>query len=244
MHEPQTWHHGLIADWWANFNLDAPEVELYRPYLREPVLDAGCGTGRLLAPWHDEGIEIDGCDASADMIERCRARAPGATLWVSPLHELDPPRRYATVIACGVFGLGSTREQDEQSVARLHDALLPGGTLVLDNEEQPWTWKPRDWSREPDRRTTPAGLEIALWSRVDAVDDEDKVVHMTMRAEASDGRREEHRLTMRWWYRDELVPLLERAGFERIDVSVGVEERIVVYVASRHGDLQPLPRRD
>ena len=24
----QTWHHGLIADWWANFNLDAPEIEL------------------------------------------------------------------------------------------------------------------------------------------------------------------------------------------------------------------------
>ena len=34
MRAPQTWHHGLIADWWANFNLDAPEVELYAPYLR------------------------------------------------------------------------------------------------------------------------------------------------------------------------------------------------------------------
>ena len=57
MHAPQTWHHGLMADWWAAANLDAPEVEAYRPYLREPVLDAGCGAGRLL--------DIDGCDASA-----------------------------------------------------------------------------------------------------------------------------------------------------------------------------------
>ena len=37
MRAPQTWHHGLIADWWANFNLDAPEVDLYLPYLRGPV---------------------------------------------------------------------------------------------------------------------------------------------------------------------------------------------------------------
>jgi hypothetical protein len=48
---------------------------------------------------------------------------------------------------------------------------------------------------------------------------------------------------MRWWYREEIVPLLERSGFERVEVRPGVEERIVVYVAFRDGDLQPLPRR-
>jgi SAM-dependent methyltransferase len=233
-----------MAEWWANFNLDAPELELYRPYVREPVLDAGCGTGRLLGPWFDEGIDIDGCDASADMIERCRERAPGATLWVTPLHELDPPRRYATIVCSGVFGLGSTRDQDVEAVSRLHDALEPGGTLVLDNEEREWKWKPRDWSAEPDRRTTEDGVELTLWSRVDAVDDEDKCVSMTIRAESSDGRREEHALTMRWWYRDELVPLLERSGFVEVEVKPGVDETIVVYIASRNGDLQPLHRRD
>src|SRR3954469_411826 len=96
-----------MAEHWATNNVDAPEVELYRPFLREPVLDAGCGTGRLLGPWHDEGIDIDGCGASADMVAWARRRAPGATLWVSALHELDPPRQYGTIVVCGVFGLGS-----------------------------------------------------------------------------------------------------------------------------------------
>ena len=235
MHAPGTWHHGLVAEYWARNNIDAPEVELYRPYLREPVLDAGCGAGRLLGPWHDEGIDIDGCDASADMIARCRERAPGATLWVSRLHELDPPRKYGTVVACGVFGLGSTRDQDERAVARLHDALLPGGTLVLDNEETPFRWKVRDWN-------TPSEGEIALCSRVDFVDEDDHSVHMTIRAETPDGRREEHELTMRQWTRDELVPLLERSGFAHVEVKPGVDERFAVYVASRDGDLQPLQR--
>jgi SAM-dependent methyltransferase len=230
-----TWHHGLVAEYWARYNVDAPEVELYRPYLRGPVLDAGCGAGRLLGPWYDEGIDIDGCDASADMIARCRERAPGATLWVSPLHELHPPRRYATIVVCGVFGLGSTREQDEHAIARLHDALLPGGTLVLDNEEIPFRYRVRDWN-------TPSGGEISLCTRIDAVDEDDRCVYMTMRAETADGRREEHRLTMRQWTREELLALLQASGFVQVDVRPGVDENFAVYVASRNGDLQPLPR--
>ena len=234
MHAPQTWHHGLVADYWATVNLDAPEVELYRPYLRDPILDAGCGAGRLLAPLRELGFDVDGCDASADMLARCRERVPDATLWVAPLHELDPPRRYNTVVVCGVFGLGSTRAQDEEAIARVHDVLLPGGTLVLDNEERPFRWRVRDWGE-------PSGDGIKLSSRVDDVDDGDRCVHMTIRAETADGRREEHALTMRCWTRDELLPLLERSGFANITVMSGVEERIAVYVASRDGDLQPLP---
>jgi SAM-dependent methyltransferase len=230
----QTWHHGLIADYWAKNNIAAPEVDAYRPYLREPVLDAGCGAGRLLGPWHDEGIDVDGCDASPDMVVHARRRAPAATVWVSPLHELEPPRRYGTIVVCGVFGLGTTRAQDEQAVVRLHDALLPGGTLVLDNEEKPFRWLVRGWNE-------PSEGEIALSNRVDAVDEADRCVHLTIRAQAGT-RVEEHRLTMRCWYRDELVPLLERNGLHVRDVLDGVDENLVVYVASRDGDLQPLPR--
>jgi SAM-dependent methyltransferase len=225
MHEPQTWHHGLIAEYWAANNLDAPELELYRQWLRSPVLDAGCGTGRLLAPLRELGYDVDGCDASADMIARCRERVPDAGLWVSALHELDPPRRYASILCCGVFGLGTTRDQDIEAARRLHDALEPGGTLVLDNEERPFTWEVTDWS-------APSGGAIAMSSRVDAVDDDDRTVHMTIRAEAA-GRREEHRLTMRWWARDELLLLLESSGFVDVRVHPGVDEGFVVYVARR-----------
>ena len=226
MHAPSTWHHGLVADYWAVVNLDAPELELYRGYLRSPILDAGCGAGRLLGPLRRQGFDIDGCDASADMIERCRRRVPDATLWVSPLHELDPPRRYATIVCSGVLGLGSTREQDVEAIERLYEALLPGGTLVLDNEERPFRWRVRGWNE-------PSEGEISLCSRVDAVDEDDRCVHMTIRAETPDGRREEHALTMRQWYRDELVPVFCDAGFATVDVHAGIDENTRVYVAIR-----------
>jgi hypothetical protein len=50
LHTPTTWHHGLVADYWATVNLEAPELARCEKYLRSPVLDAGCGAGRLLAP--------------------------------------------------------------------------------------------------------------------------------------------------------------------------------------------------
>jgi SAM-dependent methyltransferase len=226
LHAPSTWHHGLIADYWATVNLDAPELELYQLHLRSPVLDAGCGTGRLLAPLRERGFDVDGCDMSADMIERCRQRVPDATLWVSALHELDPPRRYASIVCSGVLGLGSTREEDIRALERLHDALLPGGTLVLDNEEAPFNWHVRDWGERSDG-------EISLCLRIDAVDEDDRCVHMTLRAETATGRSEEHALTMRQWYRAELVPLFHAAGFVNVDVTDGVNEETLVYVATR-----------
>jgi hypothetical protein len=69
------------------------------------------------------------------------------------------------------------------------------------------------------------------------VDEDDRCVHMTIRAEAADGRCEEHALTMRQWYRDELVPLLHDLGFASVEVLTGIEENTLVYLASRHGDL-------
>src|ERR671937_147965 len=119
---PTTWHYGLVARWWAEFNEGGPEVAYFRKYVArgQPALD------------------VAGCDVSHDMIALCREKATreglSPTLFVQPMHELDPPRSYKTIFVCGGFGLGSTREQDAHALRRFHDNLEPGGTLVLDNE--------------------------------------------------------------------------------------------------------------
>ena len=162
MSSPQTWHYGLIAEWWAEFNTDGPEIDYFGRFVErgQPALDAGCGTGRLLLPWLRAGFDVDGCDVSAPMISLCRslARREGfdPALFVQPLHALDPPRRYRTIVVCGVFGLGSTRAQDQEALHRFRRCLEVGGTLVLDNET-PYAnaglW--RSWTRD-ERRRLPA----------------------------------------------------------------------------------------
>ena len=95
--ESGTWHYGLIAHWWAEFNVaDPEELAYFRAAIRrfgEPALDLGCGTGRILVPLLADGLDVDGSDISADMITAAQAQAAkhGFTprLTVQPMHQLD-----------------------------------------------------------------------------------------------------------------------------------------------------------
>ncbi len=251
----RTWHHGLVAEWWAEFEVDGPEIQYFRRFVAEgqPALDAGCGTGRLLVPWLRSGLDVDGCDASADMVELCRERARREglepTLLVQPLHELDPPRRYRTIVVCGVFGLGSTRAQDEEALRRLHAALEPGGMLALDIE-LPWTnvrrwpqWTreertrlPEPWPESGERTRASDGSEYEFRTRALEIDPLDQRIVLEIRAEKFGNGRplavEEHTLSMRMYFPTELVLLLERAGFADVEVR------------GDHNDEQPTPDDD
>jgi SAM-dependent methyltransferase len=259
---PQTWHYGLVAEWWAAFNTDGPEIDYFGRFVEcgQPALDAGCGTGRLLLPWLRAGYDVDGSDVSADMIARCRERATAEgydpTLLVQALHELDPPRRYRTVVVCGAFGLGTTRAQDEQALRRLHDCLEPGGTLLLDNQvpysgAHRWSlWHaeqrrtlPEPWPESGDRRRAPDGSELELRGRVRELDPLEQSAVCEIRADKwVDGKHvafEERPLTMRMYFRNELVLMLRAAGFENVDVRAGYtgeqptpDDEFLVYIAS------------
>lgn len=52
------------------------------------VLDAGCGTGRLLGPLQELGLRVVGADLSPAMIAEARSSLPGAELHVADLAEL------------------------------------------------------------------------------------------------------------------------------------------------------------
>ncbi len=135
-----TWHYGVTARWWAEFNTSGPEIDYFRRYVEagQPALDLGCGTGRLLLPYLRDGLDVDGSDVSADMLALCREAAEreglSPNLYAQPKHELDLPRRYRTVFMCGALGVGSTRAEEMEALRRVYDHLEPGGTFVLDNE--------------------------------------------------------------------------------------------------------------
>jgi SAM-dependent methyltransferase len=260
---PPTWHHGLVAEWWAEFNQGGPEIEYFGRFVEagQPALDAGCGTGRLLLPWLHAGLDVDGCDASADMIARCREDAEHAglepRLFVQRLHELEPPRTYRTIVACGVFGLGSTRVQDQEALCRIHRFLEPGGTLLLDNEApyanadhwREWTKDERErlpepWPESGIRERTDSGAEYELRARTTAVDPLDQTHTLEIRAEKSrDGElvaAEEHAISIRSYFRDELLLMLDRAGFTDVvvrgdytDDEPTADNKFLVFIARR-----------
>ena len=244
-----TWHYGLVADWWAFYNTDGPEIAYFGEYIADgqPALDAGCGTGRLLVPWLEAGYDVDGSDVSEDMLAHCRERVRAAghdpTLVAQPLHELTMPRRYRTVVVCGAFGLGTTWEQDVQGIGRLFDALEPGGMLLLDNEAPYsdsdqwllWTAEARAELPEPvkprlDRRAAPDGTERGMGSRVLTSDPLDQTITLEIVGDLwRDGElvtTEARPLTLRLYLDQQVRDMLGAAGFELVAV---------------HGDYVPEP---
>jgi SAM-dependent methyltransferase len=245
-----TWHHGLVARWWAEFNHGGPEVEYFRPFVvsGQPALDAGCGTGRLLLPWLRDGLDVDGCDVSADMLAECRrlAAAEGLepALYEQALHELELPRRYGAIVCCGTFGLGCTREQDAEALRRMHDHLEPGGQLALDVEKTGSDLN-REVRLEPleppaERLLGSDGCEYSLRGRFIEVNRAERRVTRAIQAwQWRDGElvaEEEHLLTESVYERDELAALLEGTGFVDVEARGGAsawDHDMLVFLARR-----------
>ena len=245
-YQPQTWHYGIIAQHWAEFenhSVDAPDVAYYRKQIErfgDPALDLGCGTGRLLIPFVEDGLDLDGCDISADMIAGCREKADAKgvspNLYVQAMHELDLPRTYRTILLCGSFGIGGTRQQNAQALGRIYEHLDPGGALLLD-QEMPygggsWYWK--DWLKEnraqldpefwtpPETETAADGREYRTQFRLADIDPLEQVLVQQLRVELwQNGQlvaEEERTLTSNIYFKNELVLMLQQAGFAEIEV--------------------------
>jgi SAM-dependent methyltransferase len=241
--EPETWHYGIVAQFWAEFCTEGPEIAYFRRSVErhgQPALDVACGTGRLLLPMLRACLDVDGCDVSADMLAHCRAAAErerlSPRLYEQAMHRLEMPRLYRTIFVCGGLGLGGDRDQDCEALRRMRQHLSPGGTLVLDHHvpyaaADQWSYwvaaKRRELPEPPqplgEGRLTSDGSEIALQARIMMLDPLEQLVTLTMRAERRrDGRlveEEERVLKMRYYFRNELLLMLERAGFAEVAVS-------------------------
>lgn len=53
-----------------------------------PVLDVGCGPGRIAAFLAERGVDASGCDIAPGMVEAARAAHPGLTFECAPLTRL------------------------------------------------------------------------------------------------------------------------------------------------------------
>ena len=261
---PQVWHYGLVARWWAEFNTDGPEIDYFRKLIErygEPALDVACGTGRLLIPFLRAGLDIDGSDISPDMLALCseKARREGLTarLYHQPMHDLALPRKYRTIVVCGGFGLGGSRQQDQEALRRFFDHLEPGGALLLDNylpykDADEWRYwvkeerqkLPEPWPSTGRRRQAEDGDEIELRSRLASLDPLDQVVTREIRAiQWRDGailKQEEYTLLERLYFRNELRAMLAMAGFQDVQELADytgdpatADSGILIYIARR-----------
>ena len=262
---PQTWHYGLVARWWAEFNVTGPEIGFFQALIErfgQPALDVGCGTGRLLLPALQAGFDVDGCDISPDMLALCASRAAREglappRLYAQAMHELALPRTYHTIFICGSFGLGGNRQQDREALRRLYQHLDPGGVLALDHYQpygNPASWRhwvkdrrqqlPAAWRASSPRKQAADGSLYELRSRLLALDPLEQRWISQIGVSQWRGEQlvaeEEYTLQGNLYFKNELVLLLEQAGFHDVRVhgayteaEATVDDDVLVLIATK-----------
>ncbi|MCX6066625.1 MAG: class I SAM-dependent methyltransferase [Chloroflexi bacterium] len=240
--EPISWHYGLMAENWAEFSTDAREAPYFlREIARhgQPVLDVGCGTGRVLLPLLRAGIDVDGCDISKDMLHYCRNKAESEAfnpnLYNQPMHAFELPRKYKTIYICDSFDLAGSREKGLDTLGHCYAHLEDGGALLLNIQAEytspaSWEWwlsekrkgLPQPWPEDGRRSLASDGSEYFTRFRLVDVDPLEQSYTRQVRLEKWKSgmliASEEYTLCGEMYLKNELLLMLNVAGFREIFV--------------------------
>ena len=198
---------------------------------RGPVLEVGCGTGRVLIPTARAGVEIVGLDLSPSMLAVCReglAAEPAEVqarvqLVEADMRDFDLGREFAlATIPFRPFQHLTTVEDQIACLHAIHRHLRPGGRLVLDifNPYLPALVEEarlEEWGGEPEF-TLPDGRRVIRRFRIASRDWFNQIQHSEMIYYVThpDGRQERlvHAFPMRHLFRFEAEHLLARCGYQ------------------------------
>jgi SAM-dependent methyltransferase len=253
----------FIADLYDHVGLyrDRPDIGFFveaATTAGSPVLEVGCGTGRVLIPTARAGVDIVGLDLSPYMLAECRKRLLDepeavqrrARLVEADMREFDLGSRFTlATISFRPFQHLLTVEDQLSCLASIHRHLVDEGTLILDvfnpsldllvnrpigveHQEEP------EFHTPDGRRVTRTHKAIA-YNRFTQVSDFELIYYVTH----PDGRTERlvHAFPLRYFFRFEVEHLLVRANFVVEHVYADYEKN--AYGSKYPGELLFVARR-
>lgn len=128
------------------YDMDKPighsfgDVEFYMNRLescRGPILEPGTGTGRILIPLLEKGLNVDGFDSSKDMLNicenNCKKRVLNPKLFEAKMESFSQDTKYdAIIVPTGTFLLLHKREDSIKALQNFYNHLSNGGRLIVD----------------------------------------------------------------------------------------------------------------
>lgn len=214
-----------------------------------PVLEVGCGTGRVLIPTARAGVHVTGLDASAAMLDVLRGKLRAehddvrslVRLQAGDMRSFDLGESFALVtIPFRPFQHLITVDDQLACLTSIHRHLHAGGRVILDlfnpsidylaNRQTGETLPEGPPVRLPGGRQLDRSFRIVAQDRFRQVNDIELIYDVT----ESDGRKRRavHQFRMRYLFRYEAEHLLARAGFS-------IENLYAGYDRSPYGSVYP-----
>jgi SAM-dependent methyltransferase len=210
------------------------DIDFYRQLASEtggPILEVGCGTGRVAAALATDGFEVVGVDSSAPMLQLAEQRRDTLPAGVASrldyraadLATLDLGLDFALIVTPSrVFQFLLDTGAQRQALAALRSHLRPSGRLVLD------LFDPRldlvvpspDVAEGVHEIVHPTSGNRVTWQRTSRNPDPANQLIVEdwtateINASGEVVRTNTERLTLRWSLRSEMRLLFELAGLE------------------------------
>jgi SAM-dependent methyltransferase len=207
----------------SDFEPDGPFYLSLARQVGGPVLELGCGTGRVTIPLAQQGIDITGLDVVPGMLAQARSKAGDLPIqWVeADVRDFHLGRQFNLICAPGcVFEHLLERADQEAMLARVREHLAAEGLFVISirfphpesleaNEEE---GQEEDWFSYTDA----SGREVRV-TGTDWYDPVRQVRHETAYRHWYDAGGEEvtrpARLALRAIFPQEMQALLHYNGF-------------------------------
>ena len=125
---------------YQDFEDDLPLYLEWAARAGSPILDIGCGTGRVTLALAQAGFQVTGVDESAEMLARARERIASLRSAMSrvrllpvSIQKLHEEQQYhLAILTINTFGHFLTKPQQLEVLNRLRQLLVPGGFLIID----------------------------------------------------------------------------------------------------------------
>ncbi len=216
------------------YDMDKPighsfgDVEFYMNRLESckgSILEPATGTGRILIPLLEKGLNVDGFDGSKDMLnickKNCKERGLNPKLFEGKMESFSLDKKYdAIIVPTGTFLLLHKRSDSIKALKNLYKHLSNDGRLIL------------DISLQTDISMGTVSTKTWECSNGDIITLENKIVEVDYinQYTVSHGRYEKWRegvliqteleyFPLRWYGVEEFRLILENIGFKNIVIS-------------------------
>jgi SAM-dependent methyltransferase len=186
------------------------------------ILEGMVGSGRLLIPLLEAGLQVEGIDNSSEMLAACQrncaVRGVKPTLYQGSLETLDVPGKFsAIVVSFGSFMLLGNRASAIATLQAFARHLEPNGRIFIDLAIPVESYKTEHLTRQSAPIVCPDGSAIVMQTS-SWIDWINQVEHTLIRYEKwQDGallETELQHLPLHWFGRDEFILCLQANGFK------------------------------